>query len=121
DGDRFFMAGHGQAAHRLHRQPGPTCGGGVSHAHSGVSGHAKSACGHWLYPAGSTGPPWSCGMSRVAEPLPVAAVPESLPARMETRRWRRFVAQFASSKSAVVALVVLVLAIAAALLAPWLA
>lgn len=60
-------------------------------------------------------------MSRVAEPLPVAAVPESLPARMETRRWRRFVAQFASSKSAVVALVVLVLAIAAALLAPWLA
>src|SRR5690606_26272037 len=60
-------------------------------------------------------------MSRVAEPLPVAAVPESLPARMETRRLRRFVAQFASSKSAVVALVVLVLAIAAALLAPWLA
>lgn len=58
-------------------------------------------------------------MSRVMEPLSAQAAADNLPERAETSRGRRFVAQFVSSKSAVIALVVLVLSIAAALLAPW--
>jgi peptide/nickel transport system permease protein len=60
-------------------------------------------------------------MSRVVETLPPIADPEAVPRRIGGGRWRRFAAQFASSKSAVIGLVVLVLAIAAAVLAPWLA
>lgn len=58
-------------------------------------------------------------MSRVMEPLSAQAAADNLPERAETSRGRRFVAQFVSSKSAVIALVVLLLSIAAALLAPW--
>lgn len=59
-------------------------------------------------------------MSRVAPPGPMPVVPAHVPARAETSRWRRFVAQFVTSKAAVVSLLVLLLAIGAALLAPWL-
>src|SRR5690606_12162556 len=59
-------------------------------------------------------------MSRVAPPGSMPVVPAHVQARAETSRWRRFVAQFVTSKAAVVSLLVLLLAIGAALLAPWL-
>lgn len=60
-------------------------------------------------------------MSRVVEPLVAAGEPEVIARAATPRRWRRFVEQFVSSKSAVVGLIVLLLAIAAAVFAPWLA
>lgn len=58
-------------------------------------------------------------MSRVAQQGPAVAALEESTARLETSRWRRFVAQFASSKAAMVSLLVLLVAIGAAVLAPW--
>src|SRR5690606_33012698 len=60
-------------------------------------------------------------MSRVVEPMQLDTAVEAGTGRVATTRWRRFVAQFASSKTAVIALVVLLLSIAAAVFAPWLA
>lgn len=60
-------------------------------------------------------------MSRVVEPMRLDTAVEAGTGRVATTRWRRFVAQFASSKTAVIALVVLLLSIAAAVFAPWLA
>ena len=61
-------------------------------------------------------------MSRVATPMApvVDTTPAEPPRRLSSRR-RRFAAQFTASKSAVVGLVVLILALAAAIFAPWLA
>jgi peptide/nickel transport system permease protein len=63
-------------------------------------------------------------MSRVIHPpmkeTPVDTAIASSP-RVATSRWRRFCAQFAASKTAVVALVVLLLIIGAAVFAPWIA
>lgn len=60
-------------------------------------------------------------MSRSAASLTRPAG-ENTGARLaEPGRWQRFVAQFLSSRSAVIGLIVLALAVAAAVLAPWLA
>lgn len=59
-------------------------------------------------------------MNGVLKPLRLDASADLVPAPGETSRLRRFAAQFVSRKSAVVALVVLLLTIAAAVLAPWL-
>ncbi|HLT98332.1 MAG TPA: ABC transporter permease [Burkholderiaceae bacterium] len=58
-------------------------------------------------------------MSRVVQTGPEAIAAAEPAVRIETSRWRRFVAQYVSSKAAVISLVVLLLAIAAAVLAPW--
>lgn len=60
-------------------------------------------------------------MSRVAEPLDPAVSGAAVARPAEAGRWQRFAAQFASSRSALIGLVVLVLAIGAAIFAPWLA
>ena len=62
-------------------------------------------------------------MSRVVAPVPLAITEAEPPVvgRKPVGRWRRFAEQFISSKMAVFGLIALVLAILAAILAPWLA
>ncbi len=59
----------------------------------------------------------AAGANGMTEPVVDAIALQAGPAG----RWRRFAAQFASSKSAVVGLIVLILCIGAAVFAPWLA
>lgn len=59
----------------------------------------------------------AAGANGMTEPVVDAIALQARPAG----RWRRFAAQFASSKSAVVGLIVLFLCIGAAVFAPWLA
>lgn len=59
----------------------------------------------------------AAGANGMTEPVVDAIALQARPAG----RWRRFAAQFASSKSAVVGLIVLILCIGAAVFAPWLA
>lgn len=60
-------------------------------------------------------------MSRLASSAPLDVPAAETSARTPPRRWHRFAEQFMSSKSAMAGLVMLVIAILAAVFAPWLA
>src|SRR5690606_11995234 len=118
DRNRVFLAGHGQAADRLHHQPGSPRGGGLPDVDRFLPGDAEPGRGHRLYrarPAGASGAP---RMTTPVSPANVAEPPVAAPVETPLRR---FMADFCASKLALLGLALLLLTVGAALLAPWIA
>src|SRR5690606_35942102 len=114
--NRIFVARHGQAADRLHHQPGPSGGGGLPDADCVLPGHAESGRGHHLYRAGPARTPGAPSMTTPGS----SATPAPAAVRVETPL-RRFLADFCASKLALLGVVLLLLTVGAALFAPWIA